>query len=115
MLTGGDHLYFASDYFDTMYECAIKLIKKGKAYVCDLSAEEIREYRGTLTEPGKNSPYRDRSVEENLQLFEEMRAGKIEDGKRVLRAKIDMTSPNINMRDPGYLPCGTYDTPQYRR
>mgnify|MGYP000343876152 CR=1 FL=1 len=96
----GDHLYFASDYFDTMYECAIKLIKKGKAYVCDLSAEEIREYRGTLTEPGKNSPYRDRSVEENLQLFEEMRAGKIEDGKRVLRAKIDMTSPNINMRDP---------------
>ena len=68
----GDHLYFASDYFDTMYECAIKLIKKGKAYVCDLSAEEIREYRGTLTEPGKNSPYRDRSVEENLQLFEEM-------------------------------------------
>lgn len=96
----GDNLFFASDYFDTMYECAIKLIKKGKAYICDLTAEEIREYRGTLTEAGKNSPYRDRSVEENLVLFEEMRAGGIEDGKRVLRAKIDMASPNINMRDP---------------
>ncbi|MDD3360614.1 MAG: glutamine--tRNA ligase/YqeY domain fusion protein [Hespellia sp.] len=96
----GDNLFFASDYFDAMYECAIKLIKKGKAYICDLTAEEIREYRGTLTEAGKNSPYRDRSVEENLALFEEMRAGGIEDGKRVLRAKIDMASPNINMRDP---------------
>ena len=95
-----EHLYFASDYFDTMYECAVKLIKKGKAYVCDLSAEEIREYRGTLKEPGKNSPYRDRSVEENLQLFEEMREGKYKDGEKVLRAKIDMASPNINMRDP---------------
>ena len=95
-----DHLYFASDYFDMMYQCAIKLIKKGKAYVCDLSAEEIRAYRGTLTEPGKNSPYRDRSVEENLQLFEEMKDGLCQDGKRVLRAKIDMASPNINMRDP---------------
>lgn len=95
-----DHLYFASDYFDMMYQCAIKLIKKGKAYVCDLSAEEIRAYRGTLTEPGKNSPYRDRSVEENLQLFEEMKDGMCQDGKRVLRAKIDMASPNINMRDP---------------
>ena len=95
-----DHLYFASDYFDQMYECAIKLIKKGKAFVCDLTAEQIREYRGTLTEGGKESPYRDRSVEENLQLFEEMREGKYADGEKVLRAKIDMNSPNINMRDP---------------
>ena len=96
----GDHLYFASDYFDQMYECAIKLIKKGKAYVCDLTPDQIREYRGTLTEPGKNSPYRERSVEENLALFEDMKEGKVEDGARVLRAKIDMASPNINMRDP---------------
>ncbi len=96
----GDHLYFASDYFDTMYECAIKLIKKGKAYVCDLTAEQIREYRGTLTEAGKNSPYRDRSIEENLELFEAMRTGKFADGEKVLRAKIDMASPNMNMRDP---------------
>ena len=95
-----DRLFFASDYFDTMYECAVGLIKKGKAYVCDLSADEIREYRGTLTEPGRNSPYRDRSIEENLRLFEDMKAGKFEDGSRVLRAKIDMASPNINMRDP---------------
>ena len=95
-----DHLYFASDYFDQMYECAVKLIKKGKAFVCDLSPEEIREYRGTLTEPGKDSPYRNRSVEENLRLFEEMKAGKYRDGEKVLRAKIDMASPNINMRDP---------------
>ena len=95
-----DHLYFASNYFDTMYECAVKLIKKGKAYVCDLSADEIREYRGTLTEPGKDSPYRDRSVEENLELFERMKNGEFEDGTKVLRAKIDMASPNINMRDP---------------
>ncbi|MCH4279082.1 glutamine--tRNA ligase/YqeY domain fusion protein [Mediterraneibacter sp. NSJ-151] len=94
------HLYFASDYFDQMYDCAVKLIKKGKAYVCDLTAEEIRQYRGTLTEAGKESPYRNRSVEENLQLFEEMREGKYEDGTKVLRAKIDMASPNINMRDP---------------
>ena len=94
------HLYFASDYFDQMYDCAVKLIKKGKAYVCDLTAEEIRQYRGTLTEAGKESPYRSRSVEENLQLFEEMRDGKYEDGTKVLRAKIDMASPNINMRDP---------------
>lgn len=94
------HLYFASDYFDQMYDCAVKLIKKGKAYVCDLTAEEIRQYRGTLTEAGKESPYRNRSVEENLQLFEEMRDGKYEDGTKVLRAKIDMASPNINMRDP---------------
>ena len=91
---------FASNYFDQMYEAAVKLIKKGKAYVCDLSAEEIREYRGSLTEQGKNSPYRDRSVEENLRLFEEMKDGKYADGEKVLRAKIDMASPNINMRDP---------------
>ena len=96
----GDNLFYASDYFDMMYECAIKLIKKGKAFVCDLTAEQIREYRGTLTEPGKNSPYRDRSIEENLKLFEDMRDGKFEDGTKVLRAKIDMASPNINMRDP---------------
>ena len=95
-----DRLFYASNYFDKMHEAAIELIKKGKAFVCDLSAEEIREYRGTLTEPGKNSPYRDRSVEENLKLFEEMTDGKYEDGSKVLRAKIDMSSPNINMRDP---------------
>ena len=95
-----DRLYFASDYFDQMYEAAVKLIKKGKAFVCDLSAEEIREYRGTLTEPGKESPYRNRSVEENLDLFERMKNGEFEDGSKVLRAKIDMASPNINMRDP---------------
>lgn len=93
-------VYFASDYFDRMYDCAVKLIKKGKAYVCELTPEQIREYRGTLTEPGKNSPYRDRPVEENLRLFEEMKRGECEDGSRVLRAKIDMSSPNINMRDP---------------
>ena len=96
----GDHLYFASNYFPQMYEAAVKLIKKGKAFVCDLSAEEIREYRGTLTEPGKESPYRDRSVEENLDLFERMKNGEFPDGSKVLRAKIDMSSPNINMRDP---------------
>ena len=95
-----DRLYFASDYFDQMYEAAIKLIKKEKVFVCDLSAEEIREYRGTLTEPGKESPYRNRSVEENLDLFERMKNGEFEDGSKVLRAKIDMASPNINMRDP---------------
>ncbi len=100
---GGDYedrLFFASDYFDQMYEGAVKLIKKGKAYVCDLTAEEIREYRGTLTEPGKESPYRNRTLEENLRLFEEMKDGRYEDGNKVLRAKIDMASPNINMRDP---------------
>ncbi len=95
-----DRLYFASDYFPQMYENAVKLIKKGKAYVCDLTADEIRAYRGTLTEPGKDSPYRNRSVEENLRLFEEMKEGKYADGEKVLRAKIDMASPNINMRDP---------------
>ena len=95
-----DRLFYASDYFDQLYEYAVQLIKAGKAYVDDLSAEEIREYRGTLTEPGKDSPYRERSVEENLDLFERMRAGEFEDGSRVLRAKIDMASPNMNMRDP---------------
>ncbi len=91
---------YASDYFDQMYEAAVKLIKKGKAFVCDLSADEIREYRGTLREPGKESPYRNRSVEENLELFEDMKNGKFADGEKVLRAKIDMSSANINMRDP---------------
>lgn len=95
-----DNLFFASDYFDTMYEKAVLLIKKGLAYVDDLSADEIREYRGTLTEPGKDSPYRNRSVEENLELFEQMREGKFGNGEKVLRAKIDMSSPNINLRDP---------------
>ncbi len=94
------HLYYASDYFDMMYECAVKLIRNGKAYVCDLTADEIREYRGTLTEPGKDSPYRNRSVEENLALFEAMKNGEYKDGEKVLRAKIDMASPNMNMRDP---------------
>ena len=95
-----DRLYFASNYFEQMYEAAVTLIKKGKAFVCDLTAEQIREYRGTLTEAGKNSPYRDRSVEENLELFENMKNGMYEDGSKVLRAKIDMASPNMNMRDP---------------
>ncbi|OGL45695.1 MAG: glutamine--tRNA ligase [Candidatus Schekmanbacteria bacterium RBG_13_48_7] len=96
----GDRLYFASDYFEQLFEYAVQLIKKGKAYVCDLSTDEIREYRGTLTESGINSPYRNRPVEENLDLFYKMRAGEFEDGSRVLRAKIDMSSPNIVMRDP---------------
>ena len=95
-----DQIYYASGYFDTMYECAVKLIKKGKAFVCDLTPDEIREYRGSLKEPGKPSPYRERTIEENLDLFERMRAGEFEDGSKVLRAKIDMASPNINMRDP---------------
>ncbi len=95
-----DRLYFASDYFGVLYEYAIQLIKQGNAFVCDLSAEELRQYRGTLTEPGKNSPYRDRSVEENLDLFKRMKAGEFADGSRTLRAKIDMSSPNLNMRDP---------------
>ena len=95
-----DRLFFASDYFGQMYEAAVTLIQNGKAYVCDLSPEEIREYRGTLTEPGKNSPYRERSIEENLTLFENMKNGVYADGEKVLRAKIDMSSPNINMRDP---------------
>ena len=95
-----DKRLWASDYFDEMYDCAVTLIKKGKAYVCDLNADQIREYRGTLKEPGKESPYRSRSVEENLSLFEEMKQGKYADGEKVLRAKIDMASPNMNMRDP---------------
>ena len=95
-----DERLWASDYFDEMYECAVTLIKKGKAYVCDLNADQIREYRGTLKEPGKESPYRERSVDENLKLFEEMREGRYADGEKVLRAKIDMASPNMNMRDP---------------
>ena len=96
----GDRLTYASDYFDDLYRFAVQLIETGKAYVCDLSADEIREYRGTLTEPGRESPYRDRSVEENLDLFQRMKAGEFPDGSRVLRAKIDMASPNVNMRDP---------------
>ena len=95
-----DRLFFASNYFEQMYECAVLLIKKGKAFVCDLTAEQIREYRGDFTTPGKESPYRDRSIEENLKLFEEMKEGRYQDGEKVLRAKIDMASPNINMRDP---------------
>jgi glutaminyl-tRNA synthetase len=96
----GKHEYYASNYFEQLYEWAIFLIKKGKAYVCDLSADEVREYRGTLTQPGKESPYRNRSIEENLDLFQRMRNGEFPDGSRTLRAKIDMASPNLNMRDP---------------
>ncbi len=96
-----DRVFFASSYFDRLYEAALTLIKKGKAYVCELTPEEMREYRGTLTEPGKESPYRNRSVEENLDLFERMKKGEFPDGSKILRAKIDMTSPNMNMRDPG--------------
>jgi len=96
----GEHLYFGSDYFEQMYQYAIELIKKGKAYICDLSADEVRDYRGTLTQPGKESPYRNRSVDENLDLFERMHKGEFADGSRTLRAKIDMAHPNLNMRDP---------------
>ena len=96
----GEHLYFSSDYFEQLYDYAVEMIKLGKAYVCDLSPEDIREYRGTLTEPGKDSPYRERSQEENLDLFQRMKAGEFPDGNKVLRARIDMTSGNINMRDP---------------
>ena len=103
-----DRLFFASNYFDQMYEAAVTLIKKGKAYVCDLSAEEIREYRGTLKEPGKESPYRNRSVEENLELFEKMKNGEFADGEKVLRAKIDMAAGNINMS------CLLYTSPSPR-
>jgi glutaminyl-tRNA synthetase len=99
----GDREYYASDYFDQLYEYAVQLIKKGKAYVDSLSPEELRVYRGTLTEPGKESPYRNRSVEENLDLFERMRAGEFAEGAHVLRAKIDMSSGNLNMRDPVML------------
>lgn len=96
----GDRMFYASDYFEDLYKYAVELIKKGKAFVCDLNAQQMREYRGTLTEPGKNSPYRDRSIEENLGLFEQMRNGEFDEGTKVLRAKIDMSSPNLNMRDP---------------
>ena len=96
----GEHEYYASDYYQALYDMAVELIKKGTAYADDLSAAQIREYRGTLTRPGKNSPYRDRSVQENLELFEKMKNGEYSDGERVLRAKIDMASPNINLRDP---------------
>src|SRR5438874_9667001 len=92
--------YYASDYFEQLYQFAVQLIKAGKAYVCDLSADEMRDYRGTLTEPGKNSPYRERPIEENLNLLQRMKAGEFPDGARTLRAKIDMASPNLNMRDP---------------
>jgi glutaminyl-tRNA synthetase len=95
-----DRMFYASNYFEQIYQYAVQLIQLGKAYVCDLTADEIRAYRGTLTEPGKDSPYRNRSIEENLSLFEKMRAGEFPDGSRVLRAKIDMASPNLNMRDP---------------
>src|SRR5688500_15207534 len=98
--TWDDRLYYASDYFEQLYDWAVQLIKAGKAYVCDLTGEQIREHRGTLTQPGKNSPYRDRPVAENLDLFQRMKAGEFPDGTRVLRAKIDMASPNVNLRDP---------------
>jgi glutaminyl-tRNA synthetase len=95
-----DRLFYASDYFAQLYEWAVQLIQAGKAYVCDLTPDQVREHRGTLSEPGRNSPYRDRSVEENLDLFKRMRAGEFPDGSRTLRAKIDMASPNLNLRDP---------------
>jgi len=96
----GEHLYYASDYYERLYECAVELIRRGRAFVCDLTQDQMREYRGTLTEPGRESPYRNRSVEENLDLFQRMRSGEFPDGARVLRARIDMTSPNLNLRDP---------------
>jgi len=96
----GEHLYYASDYFDRMHDYAVQLINNGLAYVCDLNAEETREYRGTITEPGKDSPHRNRSIDENLDLFKRMKEGEFKEGSCVLRAKIDMSSPNLNMRDP---------------
>ena len=96
----GDRMFYASDYFDQLFEFAIRLIEKSKAYVDDLTPDQIREYRGTLSEPGKNSPFRDRSIGENLDLFQKMKAGEFKEGKKVLRAKIDMSSGNLNMRDP---------------
>jgi len=96
----GDNLFYASDHFEQIFDFAVQLIKNGKAYVCDLSAQEVREYRGTLTEPGKDSPYRERSIEENMGLIQQMRDGEFEDGSKTLRAKIDMASPNVNLRDP---------------
>ena len=111
----GPHLYYASDYFEQLYGWAVNLIEAGHAFVCDLTADEIREYRGTLTEPGRNSPYRDRTVAENLDLFARMRKGEFPDGARVLRAKIDMASPNINLRDPVmYRICLLYTSPSPR-
>ena len=110
-----DRLFFASNYFDQMYECALKLIRKGKAYVCDLTADQIREYRGTLTEPGKESPYRNRSVEENLALFEEMKAGKCEDGAQRASREDRHGVSEYQYERPDHLPCGSYDTSQYRR
>ena len=107
----GDRLFYASDYFDKIYGYAEQLIEKGLAFVCDLSPDEIREYRGTLTEPGKDSPYRNRSIDENLDLFRKMKNGEFKDGERVLRAKIDMSSPNLNLRDP-VIPYHAYSTPQ---
>ena len=104
-----DRLFYASDYFEQLYQWAVQLIKDGKAYVDDLNAEQIREYRGTLTQPGKESPHRNRSVEENLDLFERMRKGEFPDGTRVLRAKIDMTSPNVNMRAPSQFPLANIE------
>ena len=109
-----DRLFYASDYFPQMYEAAVRLIKKGKAYVCDLTPEEIREYRGTLKEPGRNSPYRDRSVEENLELFENMKNGVYKEGEKVLRAKIDMASPQHQHARSHHLPCGVYASPPDR-
>ena len=111
----GDRLYYASDYFDQIFDWAIQLIKAGKAYVCDLNAEQMRETRGTLTTPGTNSPYRDRSVEENLSLFERMRAGEFPDGSRTLRAKIDMASPQPQHARPGDVPHSARHAPSNRR
>ena len=108
-----DRLFYASDYYEQLYQYAVELIKLGKAYVCDLSPDETRDYRGTLTQPGKESPYRNRSVDENLDLFERMRAGEFEEGSRVLRAKIDMSSPNVVMRDP--IIFRIKKEPHYRR
>ena len=110
-----DRLFYASDYFQQLYDWAIQLIKDGKAYVCDLTADEMREHRGTLSEPGKNSPYRDRTVDENLDLFERMEKGEFPDGTRTLRAKIDMASPNINMRDPVMYRIKHADAPSLGR
>ena len=110
-----DRLFFASDYFETMYECAVKLIKKGKAFVCDLTAEQIREYRGTLTEPGKNSPYRDRSVEENLELFENMKNGVYQDGEKCPQGEDRYGVAQYQYAGSGHLPGGSYESSQYRR
>ena len=110
-----DRLYYASDYFQQLYDWAIKLINAGKAYVCDLTADQIREYRGSLTEPGRNSPYRNRTVAENIDLFHRMKAGEFADGSRTLRAKIDMAHPNLNLRDPGHVPHLARPPPSHGR